>query len=99
MLPGDEWELLIEREIEGCDYFLAFLSSRSVSKTGYVNRELRHAMKQRTLKPSGERFIIPILLDDCEVPHEMRGIHFVKMWKPKAYDRLVIAMSGHDTDD
>ena len=98
LLPGDEWELLIEREIEGCDYFLAFLSSRSVSKTGYVQRELRHAMKQRTLRPHGKRYIIPIQLDDCEVPPELSEIHFLKMWQLESYDRLLTAMSEGEDD-
>lgn len=39
LLPGDDWEDVIEREIEGCDFFLAFLSSQSVTKIGYVNRD------------------------------------------------------------
>jgi hypothetical protein len=88
LLPGDDWARVIEQQIERCDYFLAFLSSRSLQKTGYVQRELRCALSQRDNRPLGARFIIPILLDDCDVPRELASIHFLRLWEADAYQRL-----------
>jgi hypothetical protein len=92
LLPGDSWEQVIEAAIEGCDYFLAFLSSRSVTKNGYVNRELRYALQQRERRPFGRRFIIPILLDNCVPPRELRDVHFVRIWESGSYEKLVKAL-------
>jgi hypothetical protein len=92
LLPGDDWEQVIEGEIEGCDYFLAFLSSQSVKKAGYVNRELRYALEQRERKPFRHRFIIPILLDECTPPRELKSIHFIRMWEPGSYEKLLKAL-------
>jgi len=94
LLPGDDWQRVIEREIEQCDYFLAFLSSRSVAKVGYVQRELRYALQQRDRRPLGKRFMIPILLDACEVPKEIGDIHFLRLWEPGAYDKLKAALTA-----
>jgi len=94
LLPGDDWEDVIEREIEGCDFFLAFLSSRSLSKIGYVNRELRYALEQGDRRPLGQRFIIPILLDECMPPRELKRFHFIKVWEADAYRKLVRALSA-----
>ena len=94
LLPGDDWEDVIEREIEGCDFFLAFLSSRSLSKIGYVNRELRYALEQGDRRPLGQRFIIPVLLDECRPPRELKRFHFMKSWEAGAYDKLVKVLSA-----
>ncbi len=87
------WQQVIESEIEKCDYFLAFLSRRSVSKTGYVNRELRYALEQGERRPFGQRFIVPILLDDCVLPREFREIHSLRMWERGSYEKRVQALS------
>lgn len=94
LLPGDDWEQVVEKEIGGCDYFLAFLSSRSLGKTGYVNRELRYALAQRDRRPLGHRFIIPILMDDCSPPRELHGIHFCRIWESGGYEKLVKALAS-----
>jgi hypothetical protein len=94
LLPGDDWQRVIEQEIERCAFFLAFLSSRSCGKTGYVQRELRYALEQRDRRPFGKRFIIPILLDDCQPPRELGEIHFLRMWQRGAYDKLKAALTN-----
>jgi hypothetical protein len=94
LLPGDDWQSVIEREIEKCDFFLAFLSSRSVQKTGYVQRELRHALQQRDRRPFGRRFLIPIVLDPCDVPRELREIHFLEFWRPDSYTKLKASLTN-----
>ncbi len=93
LLPGDDWQQVIEQEIEKCDFFLAFLSSRSCEKTGYVQRELRYALQQRDRRPFDRRFIIPILLDACDVPRELRQIHFLELWRSGSYEKLKTALT------
>ncbi len=92
--PGDDWQAVIEREISGCDFFLAFLSSKSLSKIGYVNRELRYAMQQRELRPLGVRFILPVLIDECTLPRELSHLHFVRLWEADAYEKLAQTMTS-----
>lgn len=79
LLPGDKWEHKIEESIEKADYVFIFLSSKSIDRAGYKNKELNYALNQYLLKPSGRRYIIPILLDDCNPPRELKDIHWLKI--------------------
>jgi hypothetical protein len=94
LLPGDSWESKIEQAIEGSDYILAFLSPVSCAKTGYVQREFRLAMRERDRRPSGQRFVIPILTEPCDPPREFKDIHFLRLWEEKAYERLKASLAG-----
>lgn len=78
LLPGDEWERRIEEAIEKCDYFLLFLSAGTIRRNGYKNREFRLAENEASRRSPGTRFIVPILLDDCEPPRELNSFHWLR---------------------
>ena len=94
LLPGDDWKARIEDAIERADYVLVFFSKTSVNKIGFVQKELRYALDQQDLRPSGQRYIVPILLEECETPRELRHIHWLKSWEQGAYDKLKLALKG-----
>lgn len=94
LLPGDSWKARIEEAIERADRVIVFLSPHSVGKTGYVQREMRYALEQRDLRPSGARYIIPVLLAECDVPREFRGIQWLRLWDEGWYGTLVCALRG-----
>ncbi len=79
LLPGDDWEIKIEEAIEKVDFFLIFLSKETEQKIGYKNRELELALKQQSYRPRGKVFIVPILLDDCTPPHDLKKLNWVKV--------------------
>lgn len=68
LLPGEAWKRKIDHAIQHSDYFLTFLSDRSVSTIGYFQRELKYALEQQDLRPHGTIYIIPVLLDHCNPP-------------------------------
>ncbi len=41
LLPGQDWDMEIERAVENSDDVIVCLSSNSVSKEGYIQKELR----------------------------------------------------------
>ena len=94
LLPGDDWKTKIEEGIENSDYVLVFLSKTSIAKTGYVQKELKYALEQWELRPEGKRYIIPILLEECDPPRKLHDIHWLRIWEPDAYTKLVAAMKG-----
>ena len=65
--PGQNWELEIERGISSADAVIAFISSKSVKKEGFIQKELRLVHNRAFEKPEGTIFIIPIKLDACDV--------------------------------
>ncbi|MEM1366535.1 MAG: toll/interleukin-1 receptor domain-containing protein [Cyanobacteria bacterium P01_H01_bin.15] len=68
ILPGDNWQQAISRGIRQSELFVACLSQSSTGRSGYVNRELREALVTYAREQAGEIVIVPLLLDDCEIP-------------------------------
>jgi hypothetical protein len=100
LIPGQNWEIEIPKAIRQAGIFLACLSSRSVGKVSYVQNEFRLALSAFSERPPGSIYLIPVRLDDCEVPDlqnpelglRLRAIHWVDLWEEGGFDRLVKAI-------
>jgi hypothetical protein len=78
LLPGQDWKSLIKKEIKNCRFFIALLSSNSITKRGYCQKELGEALE--TVPDSGI-FLIPVRLDNCKPSNEkLNQIHRVDIW-------------------
>ncbi len=66
LLPGQNRKVIIRQAIKDSSYFLALLSPKSISKRGFVQKELKIALDILDKLPQTEIFIIPVRLDDCE---------------------------------
>src|SRR5262249_3118172 len=69
--PGSQWGVEIPKAIKSSDVFLALVSSKSLNKDGYVQREVRLAFAVLDDLPIGQTFVIPARLDDCR-PEDQR---------------------------
>jgi hypothetical protein len=69
--PGEDWQIKIRQAIEsGSLAFIACFSTNSVQKsTTYMNAELRLAVDQIRLMKPGQVWLLPVRLDNCELPH------------------------------
>ncbi len=70
LLPGQNWDKEIKKAVKKCRFFLPMFSSRSVEKRGYVQREFRLGIDTLEEIPEDQIFIIPIRIDDCQIPFE-----------------------------
>jgi hypothetical protein len=68
LLPGQNWEYEIPRALKSSAAVIVFLSRASVSKRGYVQREFRLAFDALQEISENQIFVIPVRLDDCDVP-------------------------------
>ena len=75
LLPGEDWRTAIEKAVESADLVIICLSNNSVNKEGFVQKELRYAREISLEKPEGAIFLIPLRLDNCDVP---RGLRFLQ---------------------
>ncbi|TVL98371.1 MAG: hypothetical protein CV087_21375 [Candidatus Brocadia sp. WS118] len=98
LLPGSEFKIEIQKIIEESDYCLACLSTRSVPKRGFIQKELRIALEVMDEFPEGEIFIIPARLDECEVPFSLKSKHWIDMFIPGAKIQLLKAFVGSEPD-
>ena len=72
LLPGQNWPRAIERAIEVSDFFIACFSRRSETKRGHFHCELRYALECAGRMPLEDVYVIPVRLDDCQVPGRIR---------------------------
>ena len=67
--PGAEWDKEIKNAIKKSRFFMAFFSSQSISKDGYIQREFRRALSQIEEKPTGVVYFIPAFIEaSMELP-------------------------------
>jgi hypothetical protein len=96
LLPGQDWNLEIEKAVEASQAVIICLSSASVSKEGYVQREMRRVLEAALEKPEGTIFILPLRLDECEAPRSLRAYQYVDYFpaanKDRAFQRLLAAL-------
>lgn len=97
LLPGHNWDMEIEKAIEVADAVIVFLSNNSVSKEGYVQRELRFVLDVADSKPEEMIFVIPLRLDDCPRPRRLRRWHSVDYFpadlRKATYKRLLESLN------
>jgi hypothetical protein len=68
--PGEDWRAKIRRAItDNALVFLACFSQTSLSRRkSYYNEELTLAIDQLRLRPPDDPWLIPVRLDECEIP-------------------------------
>jgi hypothetical protein len=86
LLPGQDWDLEIEKAVETSDAVIVCLSSRSVSKEGYIQKELRKVLDIALEKPEDAIFVIPLRLDSCELPRRLRSWQYVDYFPAQQQD-------------
>jgi hypothetical protein len=91
ILPGQNWNYEIEQALENSDFVIVFLSTRSVKKIGYVQRELKRALEHSEYMPEGFIHTIPVKLDDCATPRQFRHHQWAKLYEEGAFDMIVKA--------
>jgi biotin operon repressor len=91
LIPGQDWDVRIQQEIESSDYVIICLSSNSVTKRGYIQKEIRKAQSVLEKIPEGDVYIIPIRLDKCEVPTALITRQWLDWNEPNAQKRLLEA--------
>ena len=67
LLAGQKWEREIKKAILNCDFFITLLSSKSVSKKGFIHSELKYSFNiLDKYCPASKIFIIPVRLNNCK---------------------------------
>ena len=92
LLPGHDWDREISRAVREAAAIIVCLSSSSVPKRGYVQKEIRKALDVADEQPEGAIFIIPARLDECTVPDRLRRWQWVDLFEADGYEKLVSAL-------
>jgi hypothetical protein len=94
LLPGQNWRLELQLAIRKCHVVIVCLSRNSVSKSPHVRDELTLALDLLDKKPDRSIFLIPVKLEECDVPDRLADLHYVNLFEIGGYERLLRALSA-----
>ena len=97
LLPGQDWKRCIERAIHMSDFVVACFSRAAARKRGQFPCEVRHALRCADRMPLGDTFLIPVRVEDCQVPADIVSqIQYVDLFpdRKRGIQRVVEAISN-----
>jgi hypothetical protein len=89
LLPGQDWRLEIPRAVQESDVVVVCLSNNSITKEGYVQKEIKFALDKASEKPEGTIFLIPARLEECNVPSQLGLWQWVDLFESDGYEWLM----------
>jgi len=94
LIPGQEWQVEIPKAVRNSDVVLICLSNNSITKSGYVQREIKYALDVADEKTEGTIFLIPLKLEECKVPERLGTWQWVNFYEETGYDKLLKALQS-----
>lgn len=85
----------IEKAVDAADAIIVCLSKSSITKEGYVQKEIKTALDFADYKPEGTVFIIPVRLEDCKPPKRFSKWQYEDYFNDKrerAFKRLLVSL-------
>lgn len=89
LLPGQDWRVEIPRAVKEADVVVICLSNKSITKEGYVQKEIKFALDIAEEKPEGSIFLIPARLEECPVPDQMSRWQWVDLYEENGFIKLL----------
>lgn len=93
--PGQDWEQEIRKAILKSNVVIVCLSRGFNKRRGYRHEELKFASEKAKFLSSGEIFIIPVRLEQCEMPEALRHLQRVDLFEAGGYKKLIQALREH----
>ena len=89
LLPGQDWELEIRNAIRSSKAALICLSKEMMTQRGYVHKEWRIALDVLNEMPEGQVYLIPVRLDDCDIPPSLQKLQWVDWFNQSDRGKLL----------
>ena len=97
LLPGQKWQQEIPKAVRASDVVLVCLSKGAINKTGYLQKEIKYALDVADEQPEGAIFLIPIKLEECDIPDRLKEWQWVNIFETAGYERLLRALTSRAT--
>jgi hypothetical protein len=85
---GQEWEPVIKQALRDADFIVVCLSNRSLSKRGFIQREIRLALECYESMPFGQALLIPVRLEECQPPPPLSRFQYVDLFLGEGFESL-----------
>jgi TIR domain-containing protein/HEAT repeat protein len=89
LLPGQRWEVEIPKAVRESDVVIVCLSRHAINKKGYVQKEIKFALDAADEQPEGAIYLIPVGLEDCELPQRLKHLHCVNLQGSRGFEQLM----------
>lgn len=89
LLAGEKWLTIISREIRRSQFFLACVSKSWENRGEVMIRELRIALDARELLLDDDIYLIPVRLEECDMPEILRGYQWVDLFDKRGWAKLL----------
>jgi hypothetical protein len=80
LVGGQDWQVEIPKALSTSDAIIICLTKNSVDTEGYVQKEIKFALDKALEMPEGRIFIIPLRLEECDVPFSLRRYQWVDLF-------------------
>lgn len=97
LLPGQDWQSEIFQAIHSSDIVIVCLSKQFNEQGGYRHQELRIALEKANFLQDRITFIIPVRLEECEMPEPLCRWQRVDLFETNGYKKLLAALKKHIT--
>lgn len=91
LLVGQDWQFFIQDALQKADFIILLLSKTSVSKRGFVQKEFRKALEYCEYKLDSDIYVIPIKIDDCDVPMNLQKFQWLE-YHNNAFEQITKAI-------
>jgi tetratricopeptide (TPR) repeat protein len=92
LIGGQDWQYEIKKAVRQSGAVVVCLSQNSISKAGFIQKEIKYALDVADEQTEGMIFIIPLRLETCEVPERLARFQWIDYFKDGGYERLVVAL-------
>lgn len=93
LVGGEKWEVAIRKAIREADFFILCLSSRSINRRGFIQKEIRQALSILEEMLEEDIYLIPVRLEDCPmVDQHLETLQWIDLFEPDGFQRLVHAI-------
>jgi formylglycine-generating enzyme required for sulfatase activity len=93
ILPGMKWGPTIRQALKRADFVLVCMSATSINKRGFLQKEIKQALEHAQEKLEDDVWLIPVRLDDCDMPDSLGDIQWVDLFKDEGWEQLLGALA------
>ncbi|MCP4350250.1 MAG: toll/interleukin-1 receptor domain-containing protein [Desulfobacterales bacterium] len=92
LLPGQDWKEEVRKTIMNSDAIIVCLSNKAITKAGFIHKEIKYALDVADEQPEETIFIIPLKLQQCNIPDKISQWHYVNLFENKGYAKFIRAL-------
>jgi len=88
IIAGERWDTSINNALRDSDFCIICLSPNSIRKKGYLQDEIKKALDIFREHQVEDIYLIPLKLEECEMPHALNEIQWVEFFSKDGLSRL-----------